>query len=458
MSNIGLCHYKVGGTDGVSLEMNKWKTALERMGHVVYFCGGDLGNLNGFVIEELQYRRDDIERITHNAFRHLDDYSTEEELEDDILSLADRIEAKLRTFIHEYSIDLLIPNNVWSIGFNLPAAVALARVTRCFGIPVIAHHHDFHWESFRGMRPTGGVVQRLAQEYLPPQDSSITHVVINSLVKAEFLRRTGLGSTIIPNVFDFSSDPWDVDDYNRSFRESIDVGKDDVLVLQATRIVERKGIELAIALVKELNKPSNIARLQDAGLYDGRDFDRQSQIVLVLAGSLKDQRNEYLKRLKQLIKQTGIQARFIGRKIAFQRGEESGHRLYSLWDCYVFSDLVTYPSLFEGWGNQFLEAIRARLPVALFEYPVYQADIKDKGFDVISFGDQAQYSAESDLVSVDPSIIGHAAEQAVETLTNSSMRQEIADHNFALGKRYYSLERLEEYLNQIISRIEMNEI
>ena len=33
MKNIGIFHYKVGGTDGVSLEIDKWKKVLEEMGH-----------------------------------------------------------------------------------------------------------------------------------------------------------------------------------------------------------------------------------------------------------------------------------------------------------------------------------------------------------------------------------------------------------------------------------------
>jgi mannosylglucosylglycerate synthase len=457
MSSIGLCHYKVGATDGVSLEMDKWKIVLEKLGHVVHLCAGNLGSLDGFAIEELHNHRDDIERINRNAFFSLNDYGSEEELENDILGLAERIEDQLRTFIETFSIDLLIPNNIWSIGLNLPAAVGLARVVRDLGIPVVAHHHDFYWESFRQMKPTCKVVRRLAQEYLPPKDKLITHVVINSLAQIELRKRSSLESIIIPNVFDFSGAPWGVDSYNRGFRDSIGVGRNDILVLQATRIVERKGIELAIALVKQLNKPSNMARLRDSGLYDGRDFDRERQVVFVLAGSPEagspeDRTDGYLDRLQHMAKQTGIETRFIGESIRSRRAEERGHRLYSLWDCYVFADLVTYPSLFEGWGNQFLEAIWARLPVAIFEYPVYRADIKPRGFDVISLGDKAKYEPKSGLVSVDQSIVHRAAKQAVEVLASPSTRLAMVDHNFTLGKRHYSLEKLERYINDIIDK------
>ena len=84
MSNAGICHYKVGGTDGVSLEIDKWAQTLERMGHKVLLCGGDLGGREGFLLEELYHHREDIERITRNAFDCLTDYESGEDLKKDI--------------------------------------------------------------------------------------------------------------------------------------------------------------------------------------------------------------------------------------------------------------------------------------------------------------------------------------------------------------------------------------
>ncbi|MCK4393303.1 glycosyl transferase family 1, partial [Candidatus Bipolaricaulota bacterium] len=290
--------------------MDKWRVVLEGLGHTVHLCGGDLGKAEGFLIEELYHHREDVERITRNAFGQLTEYESEADLEKEILDLADRIEQGLRTFIDLFSIDLLIPNNIWSIGANLPAAVAFAQMVRERGIPAVAHHHDFYWETFRGMAPTCEAVRRMAQEDLPPKDPLITHVVINSLVQAELRKRNGVESTVVPNVFDFAGDPWSVDDYNHDFRETIGVNENDVVVLQATRIVERKGIELAVDLVKELNDPSNLAKLQQRGLYAGRRFTENDRIVLVLAGYSEDPTENYLNRLKRKAERTGIEVRF----------------------------------------------------------------------------------------------------------------------------------------------------
>jgi hypothetical protein len=45
VKTIGIFHYQVGRTDGVSLEIAKWKRVLEEMGHTVYLCAGDLGTV-----------------------------------------------------------------------------------------------------------------------------------------------------------------------------------------------------------------------------------------------------------------------------------------------------------------------------------------------------------------------------------------------------------------------------
>ncbi|TSA49955.1 glycosyltransferase [archaeon] len=456
MTSVGLCHYQVGGTDGVSLEMGKWAQALERMGHEVHLCAGDLGTAEGFLIEELYHHREDVERITHNAFHRLSDYESEEALEREILELADRIERGLRAFVDEFSIDLLVPNNIWSIGVNLSAAVAFTRVVRELRIPTIAHHHDFYWETFRGMTPTCAAVRRIAREYLPPKDPLVSHVVINSRVQTELRQRSGVESTIIPNVFDFAGKAWGIDDYNRGFREAIGVNENDIVILQATRIVERKGIELAIDLVGELNEPSNNAKLRERRLYDGRRFTKDDLVVLVLAGYSEDGTENYLSRLKRKIERAGIEARFIAGKVRSRREESNGERLYSLWDCYAFADLVTYPSLCEGWGNQFLEAIRARLPIVLFEYPVYRGDVKQKGFHIISLGSDVRGRDDLGLVTVDEETIRSAAEQVITALTDRSAREKMTEHNFRLGERFYSLENLERSLQCILSSLATN--
>ncbi len=69
--------------------------------------------------------------------------------------------------------------------------------------------------------------------------------------------------------------------------------------------------------------------------------------------------------------------------IGTQRSKINGHKVYSLWDAYPFANLVTYPSIYEGFGNALLEAVYFKRLVIVNRYPVYNADIKPLGFEFI---------------------------------------------------------------------------
>jgi glycosyltransferase involved in cell wall biosynthesis len=450
VKTIGIFHYKVGGTDGVSLEIDKWKQVLEEMGHTVHLCAGDLGMVEGTLIAEMYHHRPEAERLNYNTFCQLRDYEDEAAYKAEMEDLAQAIERKLRRFVAERGIDFLIPQNVWSVAASPPVAIALARVMGDLRLPALAHHHDFYWERVGGVALTCGTAIEIADKYLPPRSPLIQHVVINSLAQQELFERKGLEAGVVPNVFDFDEPPWQRDDYNQDLCTRIGLRRNDVLILQATRIVQRKGIELAVDFVKALGSRERRARLQQRGLYDGRYFDDDSRIVLVLAGYSEDPTERYLDLLKQKIKRAGIDALFIGDLVAGRRQTRSGQKIYSLWDTYVFADFVTYPSLWEGWGNQFLETLRARLPLMLFEYPVYRADIRDKGFRVVSLGDEIQGRDDLGLVQVEPAVIEAAADQAVELLTDAKLRQETVEQNYQIGRQHYSLEALRRYLARLM--------
>ena len=112
--------------------------------------------------------------------------------------------------------------------------------------------------------------------------------------------------------------------------------------------------------------------------------------------------------------------------------------------------MVTFPSLEEGWGNQFLEGVRARLPVLVFEHPVYRADIKDCGFRVISLGYELEGRDEMNLARVPPYAVEAAADHAVELLTDSNRRQEAVARNFEIARQYFSLGALRGYLMEMV--------
>jgi mannosylglucosylglycerate synthase len=290
---------------------------------------------------------------------------------------------------------------------------------------------------------------------LPPRSEKISHGVINSLAQQSLKERKGLEATVIPNVFDFDGPDWEKDSYNQDFRAQLGLSENDIVVLQATRLVRRKGIELAVDFVEALNSPERRALLESRGLYDGRSFTKDDRIVLVLAGYAQDDPGgAYVRALENKIKDAGIEAKFIENRVSGHRMIRDGQKVYTLWDTYVFADFITYPSLWEGWGNQLLEAIRAKLPYLVFEYPVYAADIKDKGLIAVSLGGELSATDAAGLVQVAPELIETAADEAVNLLIDGQLRDRVVKHNFEAAADHYSMHALQRQLEQLIESLE----
>ncbi|MCF7889310.1 MAG: glycosyltransferase family 4 protein [Victivallales bacterium] len=446
--NIALCHFRVGETDGVSLEMEKWKTVLENLGHNVYYLAGSSGNTEAFIIPELHYKNPENLKFIENSFIQLRDY-TELELQKVFEVYKNKTAEKLERFIKDYKIEILIPNNILSRGWNIPVAMAFVEVVEKLKIKCFAHHHDFYWERKKFIEGSCSFVDKCLSKYFPPKnDNLIKHIVINEIAREELKRKKNIESTIIPNVFNYSGSLWKIDDYNKDFREAVGINQNDVLVLQATRIVERKAIELSIDVVSELQKEKNRKTLYARELYDGKIFGRKNKIILFLAG-LHEFSSKYIEYLKEKAKQKEVNIVFKNEIIEDVRCSKNGRKCYSLWDAFANSDLVTYPSIYEGWGNQFLETIFAKKPVVVYEYPVYLTDIKRYGFDIISLG-AAHTIGENNLVEVDDNIIVKAAEKTLDMLIDKEKRNCTVNHNFNIALTNFSYESLKSILSEII--------
>lgn len=451
---IGIVHYKVGGTDGVSLEIDKWKSVLEKMGHEVVLAGGDLGRREGKLIEGLFHHSAVSDRLFEQTFRKLPK-KDEHHYKMELSQLSAALTSSLRDFIIDEALQLVIVENIWSVAENPAAAVAMAAVMQELSVEFLSHNHDFYWEQTGGFCLSSPPAVELAEKFLPPHDRSIQHVVISTLAQEELAARKGIESVVIPNVFDFDSPPWVVDDYTKDFRQRIGLSEKDLVVLQATRIVERKAIEMAVDFVKALDTAENRETLMERGLFDGRPFEQDSRIVLVLAGYTDDDRGGiYVSRLEQKIEQSGIDAIFISDFVDSERHLNDGQKIYSLWDTYVLADFVTYPSLWEGWGNQLLEVIKARKPFLLYEYPVYRIDIAQAGFRIVSLGSGILKRDHQGLVIVPDAIMNQVVNEALELLCSPAVREEFVEHNYQIATKHYSLQVLQQYLEPLIDRAE----
>ncbi len=442
---IALAHFRVDETDGVSLEMEKWKTVLEKAGHqVIYLSGSKNVETEQIAIPELNYRNPINIKINQNAYQNLVDYDSKE-LEDKILIYADQIEKRVIAELKAAEIELVIVNNIWSLGWNLAAGIAFTRVIKQLDLPAIGHHHDFHWEREQYSRPTCSFVGETLEKFFPPAELS-HHVVINRLAKDELKKRKGFKARVVPNVFDFEQPHWVKDQYNSDLRDRLGLAENDIVLLQATRVAERKAIEQAVELTAALENRRD--ELQGS-LYNGKQFSDQQRIVLVLAG-LKEADQVYLDFLEDLAANSEVELLWINDLIEAERMQKEGEKYYSLWDAYTIADLITYPSILEGWGNQFLEAIFVRKPIALYEYPVFADEIKEKGFLYASFGDSYQLRSNG-YTRVADSIVEQVADKVIRYLKDANYRKQAVQKNFELGKKYYSYQVLAQDLKELLS-------
>jgi glycosyltransferase involved in cell wall biosynthesis len=178
--------------------------------------------------------------------------------------------------------------------------------------------------------------------------------------------------------------------------------------------VQRKGIEHAIELVARL----------------------ETKATLVISHASGDEGYEYQQRVQQYADLLKIDARFIDRIIDDARGTTAdGNKIYSLQDVYPFADLVTYPSIFEGFGNAFLEAVYFKKPILVNNYSIYSHDIRPKGFDVIL---------------MDDFISNETVRQTKEVLSDPDRVRAMGETNYALGKRYFSYAVLNAKLWHIV--------
>jgi len=438
---IALAHFRTGQTDGVSLEMDKWRLVLEKMGHqVVYISGTPEAEIQ---IEELFYKNEKNLKFVDNAYRCLKDYSSEAEFQAEIEAEAAQIAQKLEKEIKNAGIELLIPNNIFSLGWNLPAAIAFKQVIEKLKLKTIAHHHDFYWERDLYSSPVCDFVHDILGEYFPPRLKEIEHVVINKLAQKELKKRKGLEATVVPNVFDFKQPLWKSDPYNEDLRSKLGIKEDDIVVLHATRIAERKAVELAIEFTARLQQQ----KLQGK-LYDGREFSSENRVVFLLPG-LTEENENYIQFLKQQAAESEVEIIWANNLFAHQRSARGGKKIYSLWDSYVISDLITYTSIKEGWGNQLLEALFAKKPVVVFEYPVFKSDIKQYNLNLASLGSEYQ-KREDGYIKIAEKKFEPALKEALKYLKDQDYRQQNVEENFEIAAAELSYSRLEELLEKLI--------
>lgn len=411
---VGFVSTRFSGHDGVSLESAKWAQILWDDLHTSHWYAGllDRHPAISMCVPEAHFAHPENEWINERIWgvTHRDRLVTQR-----IHDLAAYLKTTLYEFVERFSIELLIPQNVLTIPMHLPLGVALTEFLAETQMPAIAHHHDFYWE--RDRFAVNAVVDFLDMAF-PHRGDNIRHAVINQQAQEQLSLRKGVSSALVPNAFEFEREPPPPDEYCAGFKTDVGLQEDDIIILQPTRIVPRKGIQTAIRLVGRLKNP---------------------KCKLVVTHEAGDEGMEYQHLLQELAKEEKVDLRIIADRITDTRQtDHEGRKTYTLWDAYAHADLVTYLSTYEGFGNALLEAFYFKVPVVINRYSIFIRDIEPKGFI---------------LTMMDGFLTSSVVGQIQRLLTDAAFRRKITDANYRLATQYYGYAPLRRNLQTIIASL-----
>lgn len=270
--------------------------------------------------------------------------------------------------------DLVIVENFVSLPLNVAARDVLYRALD--GRDALFRHHDLPWQRAQW------------REFEGPRDQvTWHHVTINELSRQQLLDR-GIRAVTMRNTFD--CDP--PLGRRQMTRGALNIGSER-LVLQPTRAIPRKNVEGALKLAAALNA------------------------TLWLLGPAED---GYGPTLERLLHNAGVPV---------LRGLAEG---FDVHDAYAACDLVTVPSIWEGFGNPVLESVTHRRPLAVYPYPVLR--------EIQSFG----------LHFFDLDDIEH-----IDSFLNEPST-DLFERNAALARQHFNLAELPHRLAALLDAIGIN--
>ena len=198
---VAIVSFRLGGSDGVSVEAAKWAHAFERLGLAVVTVAGS---------------------------GHADHLLPGLAMGATSPPTASELSAVLA------GADIVVVENLCSLPLNPGAAHVVAEVLR--GRRAVLHHHDLPWQ-----RPQ-------FIDYPPPPDDPLwVHVAINDISRRQ-LQEHGIDATVVRNTFDSDAAPG----RREATRQALGVSPSDRLVLQPTRAIPRKNVEGGLALAGAL--------------------------------------------------------------------------------------------------------------------------------------------------------------------------------------------------------------
>ena len=406
---IGIIIGRIGGVDGVALETEKWIEVLKRLGHEVFVISG-----------EFEFWK--INRQYHTRFPVLSFFSPEVKWEqrkafyqpdkdagpilDHIENISNMIEKKLSRWVLKNKIEVLLSENASALPSHLSMGVAIKKLVKNTGLPIVTHDHDFHWERGKRYVSVHDEINTLIDDTFPLLLPNVRHAVINTFGLDTFKNKFNLDATLVANVMNFDREYGVPNKDNSYFLRGLGVGRDEIALLQVTRIVRRKGIETAVSLIEKLN---------------------DKKLKLIITGNNNDDQNRaYYNEIVDQIHDLNL-----SNQVIFASHMVRNHK--DLSDVYAHGRACTYFSTYEGFGNAFIEAVLAKKPIFVNNYkPVFMQDIGNKGFKTVMLEDN--------------NLTDDKVKKMADIIYDPERCREIGEFNYNLGKKYFSFDVLEEKL------------
>ena len=411
---IGIIIGRIGGVDGVALETEKWIDILKKLGNEVFIISGEFESWtmdyeHDYLFPALSFFSAEAEWEQRKAFFEPD--KDPQPLLEHVEKWSTMIEGVLLKWVKNKKIDVILSENASALPCQLSMGIAIKKLIKGTGLPVVTHDHDFHWERGQRYISIHPEINQYVDDNFPLLLPDVRHAVINTFGVETFKKRFDIDATLVPNVMDFNRAYGVPTPENEMFLRDVGVKSDEIALLQVTRIVRRKGIETAIDLIDQLH---------------------DKKLKLVITGNNHDDENkEYYNELIDQIHELNL-----SRQIIFASHKVLDHK--DLSDVYAHGRACTYFSTYEGFGNAFVEGVLAKKPIFVNNYkPVYMQDIGNKGFETVMIDD-------SNLTS-------EKIQQMSDIIYDPIRCKEIGEFNFKLGKKYFSYDVLEEKLNALFT-------
>ncbi len=461
-------HFKLFGTDGVSLQSQELTHALRQRSWDVHSCASDLPDgAKGLRLPELSYQSDAALDLRRRIFQPTPVVGEGAALLQEIEQGAALIRERIERYLEAQDISLLHVRNVMSLPYNLPATVALFGLIReRADLRFVLHHHDLYWEgpnatNFSTPYPE---LRQLIEQVTCPDSPNCRHVLINPIAARALRERRGVQGHVIPDGFDFERQVNPID--SADFRGRLEVltgghervNPDDLVVVMPARVAINKAIELAVQFVAGLNERRSSLEAAPEGLGRGqRRLGPADKIVLLLPqGEDLAESRDYFERLLAYARRLNITLAYGGKIVVPDRKYVPGDRdRFPFYSTYQTVDLVCYPPEHEGFGNQAIEAVWAKRPLAILEYPVFQAFVREHLPHFISLGDVPSLERVDDLglYRMRGEVLARALEQAVTVLQDHALESRWAEENLPMLRAFCGIDTVCNHYLQLYASL-----